>query len=210
MKSLIIYINFCFILFSCQVKEIKSVAGSAINQKNDSLIIVYYNKATKLSGEEKIKYEKLFFASFPNNFKNFSLLYGFKVKPMPLYEAGFKHLSLLDSMKSIPDKEYYSKYINLAIGGAWQADNISDFQSILYNKVYSNPDLTTSILEKYSKTEIKSFWHFLFDGPHPEDKQVKKSFDKLYEKIFTLNKEMAVSMKDEYVKLIKSSDGHGY
>lgn len=208
-KSIILYINFCFILISCQGKEIGSVTYSTLNQKNDSLITVYYNRATSLKGEEKVKNERLFFDAFPNNFKDFSLLYGFEENPMQLYDVGFKHLTLLDNMNSIPQKDYYSKYINLAIGGTWQADNISDFQSSLYNKVYSNPSLTTSILEKYSQADIKSFWHFLFDGPHPEDKQIKESFEKLYKKINSLNKEMAETMKDEYAKLIKSSDGHG-
>ena len=210
MKLLILTMITTNMLFSCQSKSNSKFKAFSTVENDDSILNVYYLKATTSYGVEKAENERLFFDYFPNNFGKFNLLYGFTDTAMPLYSVGEEHLTLLDSLNSIPSNEYYSKYISIAIRGNWQADNISYFQSSLYNKINSNPKLTISLLEKYSQDDIKSFWHFIFDGSHPEDKQVRDSFEKIYNKINSLNKEMAETMKDEYAKLIKSSDGHGH
>lgn len=210
MKLLVLTMITANLLFSCQSKSNSKLKAFITVENDDSILNVYYLKATTSYGVEKSENERLFFDNFPNTFGKFNQLYGFIDTAMPLYSLGEEHLALLESLRSIPSNEYYSKYISIAIRGNWQADNISYFQSSLYNKINSNPKLIISLLENYSKADIKSFWHFLFDGPHPEDKQVKESFEKLYEKINSLNKEMAETMKDEYAKSIKSSDGHGH
>ena len=70
-------------------------------------------------------------------------------------------------MTNIPEREYYNKIINIAIGGHWEADAINYFQNGLRNKVFENPRLTIDLLKIKSDRDILSFWFFFYSSIHP-------------------------------------------
>jgi len=164
-----------------------------------------FNKA---QGKDSVRYAKLFFAEFPTNFASFNSIYGYSDKggPMPLYSLYEKHISLFCKLNSTqPTTDHFSKLIKLGINGHWDADAVNALQDCILSHVNEKPGLTVTLLKQFKEKEIRSFWKFLFDGPHPDDKEVKKQYDVLYKSIGLIDKSMANLMQNEYMKLVKGS-----
>jgi len=127
----------------------------------------------KVHGQDSAKYQKLFFTAFPDNFTDLNGVYGFNSNindtayhGAPLYD-GQEHIFFLFELTTIPEKDFYQKILNIAIGGHWDADAVNYFQHGLDNKVLQNPKLTIDLLKVKSDSEIKSFFFFFFHGIHP-------------------------------------------
>ena len=172
----------------------------------------YYNKATDSIGNEKAKYEKLFFEAFPTSFTRMKELYGFDDKkgeaPLYNYPVGENHISLFYKLKYVDTIEYYNKYIDICIDGKWEADNISEGFGIK-GKLYYDTKKMLDVLSKRTENEIRSVFCFVFDSPHPEDSGSKEFYEELYAKVKTVNPSMAELMKQEYDRLLKESVTHG-
>jgi hypothetical protein len=137
--------------------------------------IKYNNTADKLKnyfvrvhGQDSIKYQRLFFASFPDNFTDLNGIFGddtrendTKFHGAPLYD-GYEYISFFFDLKTIPKKDFYKKIINIAIGGHWDADAVNYFQHGLHRKVLQNTKLTFDLLKVKRDNEIKSFFFFFF------------------------------------------------
>ena len=128
---------------------------------------------SKVHGPDSVKYQKLFFAAFPDNFTDLNGVYGYNSNMedtayhgAPLYD-GHEHIFFFFTLTTIPEKDFYQKIINIAIGGHWDADAVNYFQRGLQTKVLQNPKLTFDLLEPKSDTEIKSFFFFFFHAIHP-------------------------------------------
>jgi len=163
----------------------------------------YYEKAL---GKDSIKYMKLFFVTFPANFEVFHSLYGFddKTGPMPLYGLYVKHIAFFCKLNTTQSEtDYFNKLIKLGINGHWDADGVGALQQCILSHINEKPDLTITLLKQFKDSEIRSFWRFLFDGPHPEDKGKKTQFDTLHKNIELIDKRMADFMQIEYLRLIK-------
>jgi hypothetical protein len=171
----------------------------------------YYEKAIGSTGAERAKYEKLFFEAFPTSFKRMEEIYGFDDKKgeAPLYNTGEEHINLFYNLRYIDTIEYYNKYVDICIGGKWEADNISEGFGIK-SKLNNDPKKMLNVLSKRTDKEIRSVFRFIFDGPHPEDSGIKKSYEELYVKVKMTNPSMAELMKQEYEKLLRESDNHGH
>jgi hypothetical protein len=153
-----------------------------------------YAKSEKNKSSDTVKFQQQFFYAFPDNFIDFEEIYGFDDSTgneAPLYKdlQYYHHIKSLFNKLNIIDKiEYYTKLINLSIGGKWDADNVSLLQSGLRRHVYDDINLTTGILSKYKDEEIRSFWYFFFDEPHPNEKlpnELKQIKDKrIYDLMF--------------------------
>lgn len=129
----------------------------------------YYLQST--INTRDIEARSFFFDNFPNSFSQLDSIYGYvNDKPAPLYFGYHNHIAnLFNKLDEVIDVEkYYSKLINIAINGHWEADAISDFQRGLREKIINNPELAFSLLEFKNDSEIESFWIFFFDGPHPK------------------------------------------
>lgn len=116
-------------------------------------------------GKEKENFEQQFLKYFPNSFKKFNLLYGYKeISPdsviyMPLYASD--HIEkVLFNLESINDTIFYKKLINISIDGHWAADQVSIFHSHLMEKVKEDLDITVNILRNIDNKKVKSFWLF--------------------------------------------------
>ena len=62
-------------------------------------------------------------------------------------------------------------------------------------------------LSDYDDKFISDFWHFYFDGPHPES--YKEDYETLYLKIKGIDTKVAGFMKLSYDKILSEHDGHG-
>ena len=166
---------------------------------------------SKVHGQDSIKYQKLFFATFPDNFIDLNAVYGFNSKihdnvyhGAPLYD-GYEHISFLFDLTTIPEKEFYQKILNIAIGGHWNADAVNYFQDGLHRKVLQNPKLAFDLLKVKNDSEIKSIFFFFFHGIHPPyenipvELQAMKTYDSRIYKI----------LKQGFIEAISKS-GHEY
>lgn len=199
-----------FISCISQANKKSSEKYESIIEQADTLK-KYYDRVTNTTGDEREKYEKLFFEAFPSSFNRMKELYGFDEKkgeaPLYSYPVGENHIYLFANLKYIDTTLYYNKYINICIGGKWEGDNIREGFGI-YDKIYYDTKKIINVLSMRTEKEIRSVFHFVFDGPHPEKQ--RESFDSLFVKVQKINPSMAELMKQEYEKLLKESDGHGH
>lgn len=202
-KFLILF--FCIIsAHSCNSKEINYTEVTSMQKDlkvKAEKLKKYYLKST--SGKEKIKYQKLFFDEFPNTFKELNDLYGFNNDtPAILYDYYYNHIiGLFAKLNIIDDKMYYQKLISIAIGGKWDADGIGAFQQVLNEYALKNPILIFNILENKNDEEIRSFWYFFFDGPHP-DKNIPKELIKMK----VINPKIYALMEEARSDVLKNVD----
>lgn len=96
------------------------------SKQSDSLKF-YYKQI--INGSKDIEYwETLYFCTFPKSFKEMELLFGFNDNQggAPLYNDGQKYIDLFLELKNINPNQYYTKLIEIKIGGNSQADNIRE------------------------------------------------------------------------------------
>jgi len=79
--------------------------------------------------------------------------------------------AIAELKRIIPPKLYYERLIAMGIGGSWHY-YLQDLQLTLCRLLQEDIRLVELILEQYTDDEIASFFYFLFDGPHPEDKKL--------------------------------------
>jgi hypothetical protein len=145
-----------------------SVKDSAIKQKAKRLQVIY----SKLSQTSYMKYERAYFKAFPESFEVFQAIFGFYPEDPNkgfLYDSSRFYIFKFFKVK-IPKENLYSKAVDIAINGKWHGDAANYFQGALGYRVIGNEKLFARILSKHSKDDIKSFWYFYFDGPHPPNK----------------------------------------
>lgn len=207
------YLLLLFICFSCndvkkendskvEVQEIVEQEQISLEERISKLR-EYYPKAK--SGDERS--EKLFFKYFPDDFLQLNQLYGFDREKgaMPLYDEGVDHIAkLLFNLKSIDKQTFLSKAISIAQEGVWDADAISYFQEGLQEKVGENLSLAIEILKSYAENDIRNFWKFYFDGPHP--KSYEEQYVKLKGRIEKIDSSMASIVEESYQTLLEQSD----
>ncbi len=176
-----------------------SVENISIKEQVEQLTL-YYNSIQE--GKEEIKNEYLFFCYFPNSFERMKQVFGFDNKDgaAPLYYSG-EYIELFYHLNKIERNTYYDKYINICINGVWEADNISECFG-LFNKFFTQDvNILIKILNNKSEREIRSVFRFLFDGPHPSQRE--KDYLLLNRCICDKNKRLAKFLEEEYAKLIK-------
>lgn len=218
MKSYKIIIGFIILvsgIYSCKEQNNKNiqkaiVMDTIIKSNNVDSLKAYYDKCHGTT--DTLKFKRLFFSSFPNNFNSFDSTYGYDDKKgeMPLYNLYEKHINFFCRLVSEQsESERYNKLIRIGIGGHWDADAVNLLQECIVYHINKNPSLALTQLKKFNDKEIKSFWKFFYDGPHPSDTQIKKRYSNLYEKIKVLDTSIASLMKNEYERLVKESEMHG-
>ena len=183
--------------------------NTRIRNRNENQIESLKDAYSKAQGNDSTRYKKLFFTLFPSNFVSFNSIYGYSDKSgsMPLYSLYEKHISLFCKLNaSQPPKEYFNKLIKLGINGRWDADAVNALQDCILSHVNENSTLTITLLKQFKDIEIRSFWRFLFDGPHPDNKNVKRQFDTLYKAVGLIDKRMAELLQNEYLKLLQNSN----
>lgn len=158
---------------------------------------------------------KSYFQVFPSDFKTFQQIFGylrdsrgrFVAKPPVNHTlSGF-----LPKLKAaISTQEYYEKMLSVGVGGVWDADEVNYLRRHLTELVVENAKLSLEVLSKKEKKEIRSFWRFLFDGPHPGHRLKRKYYDELYPEVRNLNPKIAEQLKLAYEQLLSEYDEHGH
>ncbi len=142
-------------------------------RENRLLKDVLFTRHAQYRNFSLFELSKYMFEIYPGSFESFSAIYGWdhKVnKPQPLYDVGCEHVHLFERLE-IPDTLHFQKMIRIAINGNWDADAVTCFQMMIDRKLRQRTDLMLHLLDNLSDIELKSFWFFFFDGPHP-DRQI--------------------------------------
>jgi|GEM_PF-895032 len=182
----------------------------SLQKRADTLMVLYEKIQESKDSDSLMEYKTAFLKLFPHSFSLFNSIYGYddETGPRLLYYEAEYHTDLFFKLESINQYAFIKKVIDISINGHWEADAISYFQMGLQESLLEKPDTYYSILSSYTEAEIASFWHFFFDGPHPEN--YNDLFKELYAKGYTLNKNIAELMQKAYFKLLseKKCDGH--
>ncbi len=176
--------------------------------KKDELLKGYLSKFPERTSQEK------FFEYFPNNFCELKSIFGYdetdttEISFGPLYEDSQRYIDAFFNKLNIDQTKIVKRVIKICYDGYWQADGISIFQDYLHLGMKNNIVTYITELGLKDKNEILSFWHFYYDGPHPENYQ--EDYQRVYIKVQAIDPRVADLMKQSYKKLLSEYDGHGH
>ncbi len=152
-----------------------------------------------------------FFCAFPNSFKEMEDLFGYseqnKAAPLYNYEDGVTILEYFKNLTTIPKADYYNKYINICVGGVWEADHIVhafDFEDKLRNDTHA----ACTELSKRSDEDIASVFRFIFDGPHPQNLRSKVIYKRLLPKLNSYSARLGKLLTRSYKQVMRTTHGH--
>lgn len=133
---------------------------------------------TELQNENTVENQRKYFELFPDTFESFEKTFGFKDNTAaPLYSNSHIYIQQFFSLDNIPKKERFEKWINIAIGGHWDADAINYFQHDLRPRILKDTELAYNCLKQRTDNEIESFFYFFFHSIHPVYKTVPSEFE---------------------------------
>ena len=136
-----------------------------------------------LAEPESLERQQAFFEMFPKNFEEFEHTYGYNKDYSwddSMYVVHEDHLfNGLDKLDRIKDTVYYSRLIELSIGGKWQADAINILQKLLREHAKQKPGLVFYLLSAYSEEKVYSFWYFYFNSLLPSKEGIPACFTAL-------------------------------
>ena len=171
-----------------------------------------------MESEEGVKAEsslKSYFQVFPSDFKSFHRIFGYqrdeRGKTMAYPPVTHTLYGFLPELKAlIPEEKYYKKMLGVGVGGVWDADEVNWLRIHLQDIVTENVSLSLEVLNEKKESEIRSFWHFLYDGPHPKDPRKREHFESLYLRVKRLDPIIAKQLKQAYEQLLSEYDDHGH
>ena len=180
-----------------------------IKEKTEQLKKAYQKLS---SSPYTIKYEQEYFEAFPNSFISFNHLFGYSDKePLgeptsdfdsPLYNEAYLYVEAFFKLTGIPKTQYYNCMIDISINGRWYADGVNYFHHGMQDKLKLDTDVFLELLSKRSDKEIKDFWYFYFDSPHPakelpeELQRIKQSESRIYSLMELALKEVQQAWKE--------------
>ena len=182
-----------------------------VQQKNEQEVIqkveqikAVYKKLIDSNYSKEVQQE--YFNVFPNSFDWFIAIFGYsgkeddpESKSAPLSYTFYPYVEIFFKLSSTNKKNYLNKIINVCIGGYWQSDGVGSFQHWMQTPINKFFGIFYQVLKTHSKEEIKSFWHFYFAGPAPEN--MIEDYDQLIKKLSNLDKNMAIILEEEYYKV---------
>ena len=198
-------------------------ALSQANQNHEAIkerartLDMYAREAMDSENASKVESALIsYFQVFPSDFKTFQQIFGYlrddrgrSLARPPVNHTLFS--GFLPKLKAtISLKEYYEKMLSVGVGGVWDADEVSYLQYHLREIVVENAELSIEVLSKKEEKEIRSFWRFLFDGPHPGHRLNRKYYDELYPEVRDLNPKIAEQLSLAYEQLLSEYDEHGH
>ncbi|MES2620867.1 MAG: hypothetical protein V4615_08440 [Bacteroidota bacterium] len=184
-------------VLDCSTVEFKSA-----KQQADTLL--WYFGKKRLADDEK------FFCAFPNSFAGMQNVFGFDARSglAPLGDNGIV-IPYFAQLNSIPKEIYYNKYINICIDGIWQADNIREAFGFA-GRLTNDTEAACFSLSKRTNQEIKSVFHFIFDGHHPKNEYNKEIYSSLLPRVIKQNIRLGKLLTESYSEVLSEDDGHGH
>ena len=189
--------------FSCNEAQVKTNSNVSMVKSPEIQNNKLKDKAAKLNELYDKKDCKEFVNAFPNNYQEFNELYGYEdEKGGNILYSKTEHINYFFSCSEVVGIEKLNKIIEVGIDGKWDADNIGEFQDSTYAVVKKYPVETKKILDNLSDEKAASFWYFLFDGPHPSDKENVADFESL-SKLLGEKSKQAKLLSEQFQKLLK-------
>lgn len=236
MKQTFIFLLIFFVLTSCNegrksnenktndtfsVKTIDTIQTDYLTKNEGIDCSLYKFKNAKEQADTLSKYfdknqvatDERFFCAFPNSFKEMQVVFGFDDKngsaPLYDYPNGENMIKYFAKLNSIPKDTYYDKYINICLDGVWEADNIREAFGFA-DRLTNDTEAACLSLAKRTDKEIKSVFHFIFDGPHPKNEYNEKIYTELLPILIKQDERLGKLLKEAYNKVITEDDGHGH
>lgn len=213
MKKMTTILLFTYLFFNCSNQATNNIKNSEPYDKiNSQESLVEKEKKIKnayymLTVSKNKEYDKEYFEVFPNSFTSFVELFGnrgsndtlLKFDPGPLYNESHLYINEFFNLSTIDKNDYSNKVFDLCIGGIWDADAVNILKHNIQRYVKKNLNIFCELMSKRSNSEVKSFWHFYFDGPHspnklPEELETIKTINK---QIYTLMQEALKEVQNE-------------
>ena len=116
----------------------------------------------------------------------------------PLYEEAHQFIITFYNLTTIDEKDLLQKVINICINGRWYADGVNYFQHGMQEKIKNNLIVFCELLSAREDDEIKSFWHFYFDGPI-----IAKEIPEELQKLEQIDNRVYILMKQELKEMQK-------
>lgn len=179
--------------YSLKIEKVKTQKDSVLFLKH------YFNQFKK---ENDSLSEIFFFKIFPDNFKEFKVIYGYEENHENTTYGGLyeNYEQIIDYKPEYIKEQYYIlKLINISINGVWQSDNVSHLQNRINKLFIQNSNLFVEILKMKDESEVESFWFFFFDGSHPENQ--KELYGKVLSKLTKVDETMTPIVKRAYAKV---------
>ena len=236
MKQTVIFLLTIFVLTSCneerkadENKTIDTFAGTTNdtlqtnhlpnNVSIDCSLFKFKNAKeqadtlSKYFDKKQLGSDERFFCAFPNSFKEMQDVFGFDNNkgsaPLYDYPNGENMIKYFAKLNSIPKDIYYDKYINICLDGVWEADNIREAFGFA-DRLTNDTEAACLSLAKRTDKEIKSVFHFIFDGPHPKNEYNEKIYTELLPILTKQDERLGKLLKEAYNKVITEDDGHGH
>jgi hypothetical protein len=191
-----------FLIASCSSSEIERKSTAQVVNTSEVREDTLGDKAKELIELYDNKNCREFFNAFPNNFEEFNQLYGYDDEKGAhiLYEKYPEHIDHLYECSEVSDREKLKRTIEIGIDGKWDADASASIQDSGIELISKHPNETKEILDNLTDEKAASFWYFLFDGPHPTDKESVKKFDLLKDRLGSDSKQ-AKLLSEQFQKL---------
>jgi len=196
-------------------KKNASTHNDSISEQVE-LLKLYYSK---INDSLLTEYEQNYFEVFPASFKSFNNILGdsasgsiythFEFKPGPLYHDSYSYIKTFFNL-DIEKSKYYTKMIKISLDGHWAGDAVSIFQELLAEEVNNNLSDFIPLLAEYTDEVVKSFWYFLYDGPHPDHPLKKKLYNSLEIRLLEKNSRVAELMEQAYTELLARGGCSGH
>ncbi len=129
--------------------------------------------------------------------------------PMYDYPMGENIIRYFANLNTIDKEIYYNKYINICVDGIWEADNIREAFGFS-NRLANDTEAGCLSLSKRTDKEIKSVFHFIFDGPHPKNEYNEKIYNELLPIVTKQNDRLGKLLTESYKKVITEDGGNGH
>lgn len=192
----IMFLHSCF-LFG-QVSDSVPTSISSIREMSEELSML--GEKNNKSRVDSIN----FFEKFPSTFSLFNAIYGDIDAPLYDYKQYCPHLELLFSYHNIDSIALINKLVGLSLDAHWDADGIGDLSRGMRKYVKSHTCEVVNVLKNKSEIESFSFWHFIFDGPHPSNS--REDFNLIYTKVLAQNAFQANLLRNAYNQLIENEE----
>ena len=135
----------------------------------------------RLQQEDNEVNQRNYFNLFPTSFDDFIQTFGFNsgIDVGPLYHNSYDYVLRFFALNKIPVSKQIKKWIDISIGGKWEADAVNHFLYNLRPRILKDIDITYNILKTKSDKEIESFFYFFFSGIHPPYERIPDNFCKI-------------------------------
>lgn len=211
MKKTFFIVASILLLCACKGQKQEKYASfqfKSVQAQADSLKKLY-TIALNPGIENRAEIERALFSCFPNTFAEMQALFGYDkiAGPLYFYIPIEGPIPFFRDLNSIPKDIYYNKYIDICVGGYWQADHINEAFGIA-KRIENDTQAICSELIKRTDEEILSVFRFIFDGPHPADKENKKDYNFLLSKLKNTNYRLAELLSESYIDLLSEKHHH--